>query len=118
MKKSILYRSWNILFQFVLGADLWDKGPCLSNPVGRCGLAAPNLLLRSGDWNDTLFGIRLRTGECFYLYDECSELVGRNVPDDRIIHMIISMDHTIAQTNDLMTIWHTIEGIWILIPEP
>jgi len=34
MKKQILHRSWNILFQSVLGADLWDKGPCLSNLVG------------------------------------------------------------------------------------
>jgi hypothetical protein len=67
MKKQILHRSWNILFQFILGADRCgmllthrrhflvshsglgmagakqrQNGPCLSNPVGRCGLAAPN----------------------------------------------------------------------------
>jgi hypothetical protein len=42
MKEQILHRSWNILFQFVLGADLWDKSPCLSHPVGRCGFAVPN----------------------------------------------------------------------------
>ena len=63
---------------------------------GYCDGTPLSISLRVGVWGNSLFGIRLRNRERFYFCDECRELVGRDIPNNRIIHTIISMDHTVA----------------------